>query len=114
MMSRRSGSWWMIISLVGAAVGCGSKPEQGGAPDAATPDAASTPDADTRVAPSNGGATGPLRPTSLTIGISGSFDTSNECTASSRFGTCATASQLGGADLCVCRADDVTMGDLDI
>lgn len=109
--------------MLAAAAACGSHPAQWGvrdgavapgAPGGATPDAALAADADTRVVPSNGDATGRLEPTGLTIGISGAFDTSTECTRSSRLGVCAAASQPGGADLCVCRADDVTIADLDV
>ncbi len=111
---------YIALLLVTACAAQGSAPD-GGDGDS---DAGASADADPTVplpdaapgtiAVSNGAVTGPLRPTGLTVGAAGSFDTSLGCASPSLLGDCEPVSGGLGPDLCVCRADVMTIGDLEI
>ena len=108
--------WFALWAFAVVTSGCSSDGGVFGASDAAPDEAdagAPPPDAAIVVAPSNGDVVGGLEATGLTIGISGTFDTTNECATPSRLGRCAPVS-VAGPDLCVCRADHVELGDLEI
>ena len=63
---------------------------------------------------SNGDALGDLEPTGLTVAPpAGTFDTDTDCVTPSSLGDCAPVA-LGDAEVCVCRMDDATIGDLRI
>lgn len=67
------------------------------------------------VAPSNAAELGGLEPTGLTvIPPAGTFDTDADCVAPSALGNCAPVTTATGIDVCVCRMDELTIGNLTI
>jgi hypothetical protein len=91
-----------------ALAGCGDVLAQHDpAPDAAAP----TP----QLVPSNDAVIGELQPTglALTIGTT-TFDTDAQCTTTAALGTCAVVPRDGLAEICVCRADTLTIDTLHV
>ncbi len=123
-----------ISFLVGACllIGCGGAETAGGpdaapgqAPDALVADAAPggcdgcgdlgcCGDHCCALVPSNGDVVGGLAANGLSVGASGTFDTSAQCVAPSLLGACEPVTGGSGPDLCVCRADEVVLGDLTV
>ena len=67
------------------------------------------------VAPSNAADFGTLMPTGLTVTPpNGTFNTDTECTQTSALGTCTVVARQGLPEACVCRADAITIGTLDV
>ena len=65
------------------------------------------------VVPSNAAAVGLLEETGLVVAPpAGSFDTSLGCSTPSSLGACEPVAVPGGVELCVCRMDELTVGDL--
>ena len=112
--------------LLCAALGCSSPGDEAGGPDGGDrpdrPDRTdrrgeedAAPDLP-RVVPSNADDLGELVENGMVLGPpSGSFDTDDDCEASSVLGACeAIALADDRADVCVCRADEVHITDLTV
>ncbi|HEY5951716.1 MAG TPA: hypothetical protein VIV40_39750 [Kofleriaceae bacterium] len=67
------------------------------------------------LAVSNADATGTIRPTGLTVTPpNGQFNTDTECTASSALGACEVVARDGLPEACVCRMDELSIGELEV
>jgi hypothetical protein len=67
------------------------------------------------VVPSNGAEFGGLEETGLVLGPpNGTFDTDAQCVAGSTLGNCVAVTRPDLPDACVCRMDELTVGDLTI
>ena len=98
----------VIAAFVLAA--CGNAPEgDSGDVDAAADGDGGAADGRASIIPSNSGDVGRLEPTGLVVGAGGTFDTDVGCVPTAALGHC-----VPSGDLCVCRADVVTLGDLDV
>ena len=68
------------------------------------------------VLPSNSQTFGALEQTGITLDIANGyiFDTDADCYASSALGNCTPVAPLGSPAICVCRADTITLHDLEV
>ncbi len=121
-MTRLHGSFTFLSStcLLGALLGAGCATDDAPGlditPDAGMSEPEPEPEPEPEQAqPSNADAIGGLEATGLVIAPpAGTFDTSLQCTRTSALGRCTPVSNPGAVDLCVCRMDEVTIGNLQV